>query len=50
MLSTKLVVVGLHQRLLLFLVVTRLVTGAVAALGLVTHFTLRDLLLHILVD
>lgn len=48
--STELVVVGLHQRLLLLLVVTRLVTGAVAALGLITHFALRYLLLHILVN
>jgi len=48
--STKLVVISLHQRKLLFSVVTRLVTGAGTALGLFTHFTFRDLLLQILVD
>lgn len=49
-LSAKLVVVGFHQGLLLFLVVTRLITGAVAALGFLTRFTLCRLLMQILVD
>lgn len=48
--STELVVVGLHQGLLLFLWVTRLITGAVTALGLFKHVTFFDLLLQILVD
>lgn len=48
--STKLVIVGLYQGLLLFLVVTRLVTWALAALGLLTHVNLSGFLLQILVD
>lgn len=47
--STNLIIVGLHQRLLLFLLLTRLVTGDIAANGLLAHFTLCDLLQHILV-
>lgn len=47
--SAKLVIIGLHQGFLLFLVVTGLITGAVVTLRLITSFT--DLLrLHVPVD
>lgn len=49
--SAKLVIVGLHQGFLLFLVVTGLITGPVVTLGLITPFTFCDLLrLHVPVD
>lgn len=47
--SAKLVIIGLHQGFLLFLMVTGLITGAVVTLRLITSFT--DLLrLHVPVD
>lgn len=49
--SAKLVIVGLHQGFLLFLVLTGLITGAVITLGLITSFAFCDLLrLHVPVD
>lgn len=49
--SAKLVIVGLHQKFLLFLVVAGLITGAVVTLGLITSFASWDLLrLHVPVD
>lgn len=49
--SAKLVVVGLHQGFLLFLVVTGLFAGAVVTLGLITRLTFCGLLwLHVPVD
>lgn len=47
-LSTKLIVVCLYQKLLLFFMVTRLVIGAI--MTLVICISLCDFLLHILVD
>lgn len=49
--SAKLVVVGLHQGFLLFLVVTGLFAGTVVTLGLIAAFTLGQLLrLHVPVE